>query len=421
MSKQINNLQESRILILSDVDVIGNDKTSSMAIRQIFLANRLSNNFNVTLASTFGKPGKKKVSNFKVISGIGSLNFIKNNFDVVIIGLATNKDSIYYKFAKQNFNVFTIIDTYYAIIFEKLTTIEDTTAGRNTFNQKIKVVVGIINKGDHFICASPQLRIYLLGILSSLGKVNSTNFKQQFISVFPTIIDTNFKKHRTLKLRGNILKKDDKIILWFGGIYPWFDPTPLISAMPIITKNIPNAKLLMLGAKHPSTQYDDYFNEAVSQAKKTGLYNKNIIFLDWVNEIQSSVYASQVDLNVILAKKSLEDEFAFRTRILVPVLLGIPTITNGQDYISQLIAKNDAGLITNGNSKTLAVQITDILNDKQLILRMKKNTKKVKNELLKISDLNGLTSLIRKVSINPPTQSPRKLIIGNKVKSILNY
>jgi len=74
--------------------------------------------------------------------------------------------------------------------------------------------------------------------------------------------------------------------------------------------------------------------------------------------------------------------------------MGIPTITNGQDYISQLIAKNDAGLITSGNAKTLAIQITDILKNKQLILRMKKNTKKVKKDLLEISDIDNLTKLI---------------------------
>jgi len=394
MSKRSNTPRESRLLILSDVDVINNDKTSSMAIRQIFLAKLLSKNFNVTLASTFGKPREKKVGNFTIISGVRNLNFIKNNFNVVVIGLASNKDSVNYKFAKQNFNVFTIVDMYYAIIFEKLTTIENTKSGRNIFKHKLKVVSSIIKRGNHFICATPQQRIYLLGALSSLGQINPSNFKQSSISVIPTLIDTDFKKYKTLKLRGNIFDRDDKIILWLGGIYPWFDPSPLINAMPTVIKNIQNAKLLILGAKHPSTQYETYYCEAVSQAKTAGLYDKSIIFLDWVNEIQSLAYTSQVDLNVILSKKSLEDEFAFRTRILTPVSMGIPTITNGQDYISQLIAKNDAGLITSGNAKTLAIQITDILKNKQLILRMKKNTKKVKKDLLEISDIDNLTKLI---------------------------
>lgn len=420
MSKRSNTPQESRLLILSDVDVINNDKTSSMAIRQIFLARLLSKNFNVTLASTFGKPAKKKVGNFTIINGVRNLNFIKNNFNVVIIGLSSNKDSVNYKFAKQNFNVFTIVDMYYAIIFEKLTTIENTKSGRNIFKHKLKVVSSIVKRGNHFICAAPRQRIYLLGVLSSLGQINPSNFKQPSISIIPTLIDTNFKKYKTLKLRGNIFDRDHKIILWLGGIYPWFDPSPLINAMPIVIKNIQNAKLIILGAKHPSTQYDHNYNEAVSQAKKTGLYNKSIVFLDWVNETQSLAYTSQADVNVILSKKSLEDEFAFRTRILTPVLLGIPTITNGQDYVSQLIAKNNAGFITSGNAKTLAIRITDILSNEQLRLRMKKNTKKVKKDLLEISDIDNLTNLIKEKSVNPHTLSPHKPTIGSKLKGILN-
>lgn len=420
MSKRSNTPQESRLLILSDVDVINNDKTSSMAIRQIFLAGLLSKNFNVTLVSTFGKPAKKKVGNFKIISGVRNLNFIKNNFNIAIIGLASNKDSVNYKFAKQNFNVFTIVDMYYAIIFEKLTAIENTKSGRNIFKHKLKVVSSIVKKGNHFICATPQQRIYLLGVLSSLGQISPSNFNQSSISIIPTLIGTDFKKYKTLKLRGNIIDRDDKIILWLGGIYPWFDPSPLINAMPIIIKKIQNAKLIVLGAKHPSTQYETYYNEAVSQAKKVGLYNKSIVFLDWVNEAQCLAYASQADVNVILSKKSLEDEFAFRTRILTPVSLGIPTITNGQDYLSQLIAKNDAGLVTSGNKKTLAIQITDILSNERLMLRMKKNAKKITKDLLEVSDIDNLTNLIKETFTNLHALSPHKLNIGSKFKNILN-
>ncbi len=395
MNKQLSNFIKKKILILSDVDVIGNNRTSSMAIRQKFLANLLSKNFDVSLASTFGKQKEKKIGKINIKSGVSNLNFIKNNYDVVIIGLASNNNSVYYKYSKKNFNILTIVDLYYSIIFEKLITIENTIEGINIFKNKLKVVLQILKKGNHFICATPKQRIYLLGVLSALGQINPSNILKSHIFIIPTLIDVNNNKYKIKNLRKTILNKNDKIILWLGGIYPWFDPLPLINAMPMIIKNIPNTKLIMLGAKHPTTQYDDYYNEAVIKAKKTGLYKKSIIFINWVNETQSLEYTSQVDLNIILSKKSLEDEFAFRTRILTPVMLGIPTITNGQDYISQLIIKNGAGFVTNGKSKELAKQITDILNNEKLMQRMKKNTKYFKRDLLKISEIDSLNKLVR--------------------------
>src|SRR3990167_6232325 len=89
------------LAILSDEDLIRSDRTSSMAIRQRFLANLLSKIFNVSLVTSFGKHQEKKLSNIKIMGGVGNLHSLsKEKFDAVIIGLATNKDSIYYKYSK---------------------------------------------------------------------------------------------------------------------------------------------------------------------------------------------------------------------------------------------------------------------------------------------------------------------------------
>ncbi|OGC57521.1 hypothetical protein A3D81_01010 [Candidatus Curtissbacteria bacterium RIFCSPHIGHO2_02_FULL_40_17] len=386
------------LAILSDEDLIRSDRTSSMAIRQRFLANLLSKIFNVSLVTSFGKHQEKKLSNIKIMGGVGNLHSLsKEKFDAVIIGLATNKDSIYYKYSKLKPKSPIIVDMYYAIIFEKLITLENSWSGNRIFNEKLKVLDKILGSGDHFICATSQQKDYLLGMLSSIGCINTSNFSEELVSIAPTIIDTTFKKNKVKKLRsGSQFGGNDKIVLWLGGIYPWFDPCPLIEAMPQVIRNTKNTKLLILGGKHPNIEYKSFYDKALVLVQKSGLLGKSIIFMDWVDEKQSYAYIKEVDLNVILSQQTLEDKYAFRTRILAPTLLGIPSITNGSDYISSLIKKHGAGVVLNSTDPTnIAAAINGFFrlqDEKRKII----SVKKVISEIKSSTDLKNLINFVER-------------------------
>lgn len=384
------------LAILSDEDLISFDKTSSMVIRQRFLANLLSKRYNVTLVTSFGKHQEKKLSSPEVISGIKNLNSL-SKYDAVIIGIATNKNSIYYKYSQLKPKPTIIVDMYYAIIFEKLITLENSWLGNRIFKEKLKVLNAILVSGDHFICTTAQQKDYLLGMLSSIGAINSSNFHEESISILPTIIDTSYKKNKVKKLRnGSQFDKNDKIVLWLGGIYPWFDPCPLILAMPQVIKDAKHIKLLILGGKHPNIEYKAFYDKALVLAQKSGLLEKNIIFMDWVNEKQSYAYTKEVDLNVILSQQTLEDKYAFRTRILAPTLLGIPSITNGSDYISSLIKKHGAGIVLNNTDpKNIAAAISGFFKlqgEKRKIVNVKKVISEIKNS----TDLQNLINFVER-------------------------
>jgi len=389
-------MAKKSLAILSDEDLIHFDRTSSMVIRQRFLANLLSKRYDVTLVTSFGEHQEKKLSNIKIISGIGNLHsLLKEKFDAVIIGIATNKDSIYYKYSKLKSKSPIIVDMYYAIIFEKLITLENSWSGNRVFKEKLKVLNGILSSGDRFICATLQQKDYLLGMMSSIGSINTSNFRQELVSIAPTLIDTTFKKNKVKKLRnGSQFDKNDKIVLWLGGIYPWFDPGPLIQAMPRVIKNAKHIKLLILGGKHPNIEYKSFYDKALALAQKSGLLGKNIIFMDWVDEKQSYAYIKEVDLNVILSQNTLEDKYAFRTRIIAPTLLGIPSITNGSDYISNLIKKHGAGVVLNDTDlKNIAMAINGFFrlqSKKQKIISVKKVISEIKSSI----DLKNLINFV---------------------------
>ena len=45
---------------------------------------------------------------------------------------------------------------------------------------------------------------------------------------------------------------DDKVILWGGGIYNWFDPLTLLRAVDKLRRRMPEVRLYFLGLRHPN-------------------------------------------------------------------------------------------------------------------------------------------------------------------------
>jgi len=386
-----------KILILSDHDILLENQTSSVAIRQLYIAKKLSTSHKVTLATTFGKKKTLIKNGVKHTSGLKTLNLV-NKYDVVIIELSSSTLSIAYKYVKSPYKKPTIVDSYYAIIFEKLITLSKN--DNFVFSQKLNVIRSILEKGDHYICATPRQKDYVLGLTSLLSKINPKTFKKELISVLPNTFVATFNPKNKV-LRKDYFSKDDKIILFLGSIYPWFNPIPLILAMPRILKKVKNAKLLILGGKHPSGFFEKGYNQTVELSKKLNLYDKNIKFLNWVTKEESFAYTSEADLSILISKSTLEDEFAYRTRILTPLLLGIPTMTNGKDYISCLIQKYQAGVvITQTKPEVISKEIIRIFLDKRLHLKISNNTKMLIKHIKNDIDIKPLMNFLREPKIN---------------------
>ena len=111
-----------KIIFLSDSDILAEEQTSSVAIRQLFFANLLANKHKVTVGTTFGIKKRCRKKDIQFISGLDDINIVKK-FDAVFIELSTSLSSIAYKYSRCSFNKPTVIYLHYAIIFEKLVTL----------------------------------------------------------------------------------------------------------------------------------------------------------------------------------------------------------------------------------------------------------------------------------------------------------
>src|SRR5690606_10905338 len=77
---------------------------------------------------------------------------------------------------------------------------------------------------------------------------------------------------------------DDKVVLWGGGIYEWFDPLTLVRAMDQLRHAVPDVRLVFMGVRHPSPAVPDMPIVAATRAlvAELGLQDHVVMNEQWV-------------------------------------------------------------------------------------------------------------------------------------------
>ena len=245
--------------------------------------------------------------------------------------------------------------------------------------------------GDYFICSSEKQKDYWLGMLSAINRINpvtySDNIKmEKLIGVVPFGLDNNapIKTKQVLKGVWQGISEEDKVIIWGGGIWNWFDPLTLIEAMNVICKKRKDIKLFFMGIGHPSMNCDTTVAEkCIEKSKEYDLYNKNIFFNDWVEYSQRQNYLLEADLGVSTYLNNLETRFSFRTRILDYLWCNLPMVLTKGDYMSELVENENLGICHNEKDfNELADMIIDLLEDRSRYEKAKQNINLVKQKFM---------------------------------------
>jgi glycosyltransferase involved in cell wall biosynthesis len=208
-------------------------------------------------------------------------------------------------------------------------------------------------RGDFFLCASEEQRHLWLGHLAALGRVNPLTYERDqtlrsLIDVCPFGLDSEPPRRTRPAIKGVVpgIGPDDKVILWAGGVYNWFDPLTLIRAVGQLKDTHPDVRLFFLGMKHPNPDVPDMAIawQTRQLADELALTGKHVFFNEgWVAYGDRQNYLLDADLGVSTHFDHVETTFSFRTRILDYLWAGLPVVSTGGDSFGSLISAEGLG------------------------------------------------------------------------------
>ena len=345
-----------------------------------------------------------------------------NSFDVVIVSYSMGDLSM---FVADNLShhITLVLDCYVPIFIEISARDSDDKASElknylfelNRFNHVLK-------RGDFFLCANePQKHMYA-GILGSLGVINPHSYRQNRLLMVPFGIDS--KAISPELVANNPYKADvhDFVLLWMGGLYPWFNFKPLIQAIVDLSKN-PHFKFYLVGGKNPYNNHPDFVKQYNSVHKAfvdNGILGKNVFLVDWIDFDDRIRWYKHANLVVSINSSGEENIYSWRTRVMDYLWGELPMMSNGGDPLSDELISRGAAIKTGLTSKEIVANIEKFMNNpkeldvvRQKLLQTKalyhweRVTKALSKQLLSDSSLPYLEGLIfaeeHKIGSNNPS------------------
>ena len=249
-----------------------------------------------------------------------------------------------------------VIDLYDPIHLEQLELLTERPVlqQRATIDHTVRVFNEQAARGDFFLCASEQQRALWLGQLAAVGRINIENYRRdptlrQLIAVAPFGISADSPVRTRAAIKGVVpgIGVDDRVVIWAGGIYNWFDPVALIRAVDRVRVRHADLRLFFLGTKHPNPDVPGMEMAVAARATsdELGLTGTHVFFNDgWVRYADRQNYLLDADVGVSTHFANIETAFSFRTRMLDYLWAGLPMVSTGGDAFGDLITREGLGV-----------------------------------------------------------------------------
>lgn len=340
-----------RILVITG-DSVG-ERMAGPAIRAWHIAKLLSDEHDVRLLSMTRADSLDDAFEVDVISHHRPSSVVAHEKWADVIVVQGHALALFPALAKSTKVL--VVDVYDPLHLEQL----EQGRGKvlDLWNKQVTDATDALNHqlliGDFFLCASERQRHFWLGQLAGLGRINAYTYSRDseldsLISIAPFGISSTDPVKSRSAIRGVIpgIGESDKVIIWGGGIYNWFDPGTLIRAVAELSIEHPDVRLFFMGVKHPNPDVPEM--EAVSEARvlseELGLTNKHVFFNEsWVPFEDRQNFLLEADLGVSTHFQHVETTFSFRTRILDYLWAGLPIVTTEGDSFGDLVAKEGLG------------------------------------------------------------------------------
>lgn len=227
---------------------------------------------------------------------------------------------------------------------------------------------------DFVLCASEKQRDYFLGMLSAIGRMNPQNHDEdpgfrRLIDVVPYGLPEEPPRRTRSVLKGVYpgIAAEDRVVLWGGGIWNWFDSETAVQAMARVARKRGDVRLFFMGTAHPSPSVARMraVDDTIALSEKLGLKDRFVFFNDWVPYAERENYLLEADVGLSLHRDVLETRLAFRTRLLDYFWAELPIVATEGDVLSEEVRRHEVGrIVTPGDADAVAEAILALVATK---------------------------------------------------------
>jgi GT2 family glycosyltransferase/glycosyltransferase involved in cell wall biosynthesis len=341
-------VSQHRILVVTGEPLL--ERMAGPAIRAWEIARVLSPEHDVRLLSTAG--ARTTSDDFDIVYATGRRLREQTDWADVIIFQGFLLEGA--PWLKKSSKIL-VADVYDPMHLEQLEQAKD--LGPEGRAASIRVTTRVLNeqlrRADFVLCASEKQRDFWLGQLAGQGRINSAVYDEDesldsLIEIVPFGISDEAPVQKRHAIKGAVpgIGPDDKVIIWGGGVYNWFDPLTLVRAVDRLRARHPDVRLYFMGLKHPNPGVPDMRIawELRQLSDELGLTGSHVFFNEgWVPYADRADYLLDADLGVSTHFHHVETAFSFRTRILDYLWTSLPIVATDGDTFGALIARHGLG------------------------------------------------------------------------------
>jgi glycosyltransferase involved in cell wall biosynthesis len=375
-----------RILIVT-ADVV-NERRAGPAIRAVALARELARSHDVTLVST--SENTLPVEGVRSVQARGSAlrPYVADSAVIILQGFVS-----YHAPWLLRTDKIIVIDLYDPMHLEQLEHVDTRPPVEHAYSLDLtaQVLNEQLARGDFFLCANDRQRHLWLGQLAAVGRINPANYARDvtldaLIAICPFGIEDADPRRAHPAIRGVVdgISAGDKVAIWAGGIYNWFDPVTLVHAIDKVHRAHDDVRLFFLGTRHPNPEVPEMRVAWATRqlADELGLTDRHVFFNDgWVPYDERADYLLEADAGVSTHLHQVETTFAFRTRMLDYLWAALPIVATGGDGFGDLVAERGLGRrVEPQDVDGLAAALTAVLYDPEVSSAARRAVSEVREE-----------------------------------------
>jgi glycosyltransferase involved in cell wall biosynthesis len=265
---------------------------------------------------------------------------------------------------------------------------------------------------DLVLCAGEAQRRMLLMELESVGRVGPS---APAVGIVPYGLPEAPERGSETPIRRYFpqIKESDKIVLWWGKIWSWFDPETAIKAFVPLAQSRPEVKLVITAGRAPDPEADAFSLDwkARELAGEYGLLGRSVFFVDdWIPYAERHHWLQEADLGLTLHADTPEAEFAARARYMDYIWAGLPCILARGDEVSAEFGRAGAAvLVEPGDADAVTRAALKLLDDGDALDQAREAAAALADRYRWATIARDLNGMIERVESSPRAPTPGAL------------